>query len=457
MGRIMIAAVGSGSGKTTIVCGLLNALVKAGKKAVSCKCGPDYIDPMFHENVIEIKSVNIDLFFSDKEDIKKIISKHSKQSDITVIEGVMGFYDGMFSDSTEASSYHIAKETDTPVIIVFKCGGMYLTAAAVIKGIIDFKKDSNIKGIVLNNIKKPTYDLLKPVIEKHCGVDVLGFIPPLDKEYILKGRHLGLVIPNEIENLKNTVDSLGDIILKNIDINKIVEISETAPELEYHEYIGEKRVGFNLGSKKNIKIAIAYDNAFCFYYRSNLELLEQMGCNIVTFSPIEEKKLPSGTDGVIIGGGYPENYCCELSSNEHMKELLKEKLENGMPCIAECGGFMYLNKSIEDISGKIYNTVGFFDGNCFKTDRLVRFGYINLYAVKDTFVLKENQKIKAHEFHYWDCEKNGEFFKAVKPSGKKEWSCINIKENTVAGFPHLYYCSNTEFVKNFVRKCGEWR
>ena len=444
----MIAATSSGSGKTMITCGLLQALVNRKMKVTSFKCGPDYIDPMFHSKVIGTKSRNIDTFFADKNTIYYLMNKATKDMDISVIEGVMGYYDGLAGISTEASSYDVANVTNTPVILVVNCRGMSLSILPIIKGFLEFKENSNIKGVILNQISEMMYIQIKKLIEENLSIKVLGYVPVL-KDLVIESRHLGLVTPDEIVDLKDKLNKLSDQLEKTINIDEIINIANSAKELEYSKPQALKLEG-------NPKVAVAYDEAFCFYYEENIELLKEMGATIEYFSPIRDKELPENISGLILGGGYPELYADTLSNNKTMIQSIKYAIDKGLPCIAECGGFMYLHESMEDNEKKFHNMVGVIRGKAYKTSKLGRFGYINLKATKDNFLCKEGVSIKAHEFHYWDSESCGESFIAEKPLRKRSWNCINTTNNLLAGFPHLYYYSNIEIPQEFIKRCIEF-
>lgn len=443
--RVMLAAPSSGGGKTTAICALLKALEMRGAKASACKCGPDYIDPMFHRKVMGVPSVNLDLFFSDAETVKYLMAKNARNSDITVIEGVMGYYDGMSMSGAEASSYDIARKTGTPVILVMPCRGAAYTLAAVIRGITEFKSDSNIQGIILNNISKMTYKALKGIIEKETGIRVAGFLPRLDN-LEFKSRHLGLVTPQDAEGVDKILEHLGKTAIKTLDLDMIFKIAAEAPDIEViRPEIKEIAHG--------IKIGIAYDKAFCFYYSENIELLEEMGCEIKYFSPINDSELPKEVDGVILGGGYPELYAKELSGNISMLDSVRKAIRNGIPCIAECGGFMYLHEYFEDNDKNEYRGVGIIEGKAFKTDKLVRFGYIDITANENSVLLNKGENIRGHEFHYWDSTDNGCACTAVKPSGTRSWKCVHSEEGLFAGFPHVYFYSNPKTAVNFINAC----
>lgn len=450
--RIMIAGIGSGSGKTTLVCGILMALKMRNLKAASCKCGPDYIDPMFHSRIFDIPSINLDLFFTSPQVMNYLLCRNGEDRDITVIEGVMGFYDGLSMESDRASSYEVAKMSKTPVILTVCCKGMAYSVVPLIRGMIEFREDSNIKGIILNQVSDMTYHQLKPVIEQELGIPVLGHLPVL-QEFVLESRHLGLVMPKERDNLSQELERLGKLIENNINIEEIIKIAAEAPELfcenplEHHK-IAPKCPETILG--------VAEDEAFCFYYRDNLKLLEELGCKLVKFSPLHDKKLPEQIQGILFGGGYPELHAQQLSRNLSMKQSIQNALKAGMPCMAECGGFQYLQKSLW-VEGVEYPMADVIPSTSENTGKLVRFGYIHLKGSNVNPYLKAGEEIKAHEFHYFDSTDNGDTCLAVKPSGKRQWQCVYAGKNLFAGYPHLYFYSNIRFIQRFIKACQEWK
>jgi len=441
--RLMIAGTNSGCGKTTITCGILAALKQMQLSSASCKCGPDYIDPMFHSMVFDIPSQNLDLFFTNPEETKYLLSKNSTDKDITVIEGVMGFYDGMQMDSTKASSYELAAVTETPVVLVINCKGMALSVVPLIKGFLEFRADNTVQGVILNGVSEMTGKQLTKIIEEQLPVKVYGCIPYL-QEFTLASRHLGLITPYELDGMKESLEQLGIEIQKHVDMEGLLQLAATAPDIE--DDIPESLSRFipsNVGD--GINVAVAFDKAFCFYYKENLELLKEVGCNLIYFSPMEDKKIPENADVVLLGGGYPEIYAKELSENVSMRNDIKRRIEGGLFCIAECGGFMYLHEEMESDDAVMYPMAGVIKGKCVNKNKLVRFGYISVESNSDNSILQEGDEVRAHEFHYWDSTNNGESFLAKKPSGKRSWTCCHVG-NGVMGYPHFYYYSNPEFI-----------
>lgn len=438
--RVMFAATRSGSGKTTVTCGVLAALKKQNIKVQAYKCGPDYIDPMFHRTVLGIDTGNLDTFFAGADAIGRILARDTKEADLVVMEGVMGYYDGVGGTTTMASSYELSKVTKTPVILVVDAKGASVTLAAIIRGIMEYKKDSRIAGVILNRVSPMFYSRIKHVIEAECGISVLGYLPE-NASFAVPSRHLGLLQPDEMQKQRDWVETVAEAARKTIDIDGILEIAAQAETLQ-----AQKPADVRQNSKfpSGYRIGVARDAAFSFYYRENLRMLEDMGATLVYFSPLADAELPV-VDALIFGGGYPELYAKQLCENSSMRESILQALESGMPCHAECGGFLYLGKSLADAQGNVYEMVGFLDGAGFRTERLQRFGYVEL-ASQDADAFAVNTVLRGHEFHYWDSTDCGDACLAWKPLSKqKTYPCMVKKKGTFAGFPHLYYAGAENF------------
>lgn len=441
--RVMIAAVSSSSGKTTFTCGILQALVNRNLRVTSFKCGPDYIDPMFHTKVIGTKSRNLDTFFCSQQVIRQLFSKHARQSEISVMEGVMGYYDGLAGTTVNASSYELAKITKTPVILVVNCKGMSVSVCALIRGFLEYQPDSNIKGILLNQVSPMMYATIKNMIEEQLPVQVLGYLPYLE-HWKLESRHLGLITADEIVDLKQKLSDLAKQVEQSINIPAIIALAQTAvdisADLPKYQPLGQIRIGY------------AKDKAFCFYYQDNLDLLEELGAQLVPFSPLTQQQLPEELDGLLLGGGYPELYAKELAQNQSMRQSIQKAINQQMPCIAECGGFMYLHQTLDGLP-----MVGAIQADCYPTTKLRRFGYITLIAQKDNLLCTQGEQIPAHEFHYWDSTDCGVDFVAQKPLRKTRWNCIHANDSLFAGYPHLYFYGNVHFAEKFIKQCMEYR
>ncbi|SFG74203.1 nicotinate-nucleotide--dimethylbenzimidazole phosphoribosyltransferase [Oribacterium sp. WCC10] len=546
----VLAADKSGSGKTTLTCGLINVLKKREVKVQSFKCGPDYIDPMFHRKVLGVPAANLDSFFVSKEMLRTLYTERAEQADISVIEGVMGYYDGLGGVSVEGSTWEIADIIDSPTVLVMDCKGASVSIAAMIRGMLDFGKtvtarqtgyrdntcehlpqdesplyiddrngntgssgddrmnDSGIRGVILNRVSPVFYERLKGVIEENCPeIKVLGYLPEM-KNLAVPSRHLGLIEPGDMEDFNSWIEAVSDQIEKTVDVDGILELAGTTKSGKTHvkkisefrdgsvaseisrsvdsdlsrsdnSFSIQSKVGFNnyenhvdlnvytdfirgseiradhisdLRVNNKVKLGIAEDEAFNFYYQENRELLEKMGAELVPFSPLHDEKLPEDLDGVIIGGGYPELYAEKLSQNVSMREALVSCIKGGMPVIAECGGYMYLNSSIctEDSletdkichngsiksgcekdknrgsnkkttenthleSRKQFEMCGVFSGEATKKQRLVRFGYISAETKLPGLFGEAGTVLKGHEFHRYDCEYNGDGFVLRKP------------------------------------------
>ncbi len=449
--RIMLAAPKSGSGKTMITCGLLQAFLLRGITCRSFKCGPDYIDPMFHKAVLGIDGGNLDTFFLDKASVRELLIRESEETEISVIEGVMGYYDGMGGDSTWASSYEVACAVETPVVLILDCAGASLSLAAVLKGFLEYRKDSHIQGVILNRISPVMAERLTPQLEE-LGVSVFGYLPQC-AEADFSSRHLGLVLPGEVEGLKDKLIKLAYKMEETVDIDGLLKLSETAPVLAFKsERKGkEKLTAFS----EKVRVGIAVDEAFCFYYQENRKLLEEMGAELIPFSPLRDSRLPDGICGLILGGGYPELYLKQLSGNQDMLREIREANRNKIPILAECGGFLYLHEELESEEHEVCQMAGVIPGKAFPTGKLKRFGYIEAAAKEDMPFLKKGESVRGHEFHYWDSTNNGTQMEARKPGRNVKWDCVVAKGNLMAGFPHFYYPSNPGLPERFIEACRQ--
>lgn len=462
---ILFAAASSGCGKTTITCGALRAWQRKGLKIKAWKCGPDYIDPMFHKQVLGIPGGNLDSFFLSKEALKAQYQQKNVGFDLAVMEGVMGYYDGLGGISTQASTYEVAQAVDVPVILILDGKGASLSLAAMLRGFLQYQKDSHIVGVILNRTSPMIGARLKPVLEAE-GVKYLGCVP-VSKEIQFDSRHLGLVMPEEVPQIQKQLDEIADLLEESVDLDGILELARSyAEKVENNEDAGlakcqtsqvamkTRAAGSFTESRNPLRIAVARDEAFCFYYQENMELLESLGVELIPFSPIHDQELPAKVSGVILGGGYPENYAKALSENTSMLASIRQAWENKMPFLAECGGFLYLHQELEGSDGIFYPLAGEIPDKAWKTNRLGRFGYITLTPDHpDTCLIR---KIKGHEFHYWESGDCGTCWTAKKPLSDRSWSCVHSEQGQIAGFPHLYYPSAPEFAEQWLEMCRKW-
>lgn len=474
MYRWMIAAPASGSGKTAAVCGLLTLLKKRGCSTGAFKCGPDYIDPMFHKKVLGIPGCNLDSFFLEPEQLRDLFCRETAELEAAVVEGVMGYFDGVGGMSW-GSSWDIARILKLPVILVVDGHGASLSVLAQIKGFLDYqptgeREENRIAGVILNRTSPSMCSVLKPRIEKELGIACLGCIPVL-KWLDLKSRHLGLLLPDEIGNLQEQMERLSQVLEESVDVERLLELGR-GPQRRYEsgadqedgagredEAGREDRAGRKKKQgEETFCLAAAMDEAFCFYYQENLELLRELGARIIPFSPLRDEKLPEQTDGILLGGGYPELYAAELGENRSMREFIRRAAEEGMPILGECGGYLYLLEELEGEDGNMYPMAGVFSGSGKREERLRHFGYVTVRTGADSSYLKKGQQIRGHEFHYWHCQKDETegAMEAKKPLGGKKWPAMRIKHQVTAGFPHLYYPSLPEFAERFARACMEY-
>ncbi|MCI1580598.1 MAG: cobyrinate a,c-diamide synthase [Clostridium beijerinckii] len=457
MRSIIISSNCSGGGKTTFTLGLMKVLKSRNFHVQGYKVGPDYIDTAFHKAVTGIASRNLDTFLMGEEGVKKSFQKGS--GNIGIIEGVMGLYDGIGA-SEKGSTYHVSKLLgNMPIVLVLSPKGQSASICAEISGFKNYK-DANIVGVVLNSVSEKYYNLLKYAIEKNCNMKVFGYIPKTP-EIALSSRHLGLVQSMEILNLEEKLDICANLMEKYVDIDGIINATQeykisTDGDLSNSFKEDNKQKSFEslIGESKNrnLKIGVALDKAFSFYYKDNLEALENLG-EVVYFSPINDKELPQNLDFLYIGGGYPEVFKKELENNYSMRKSIKEALDRGLRCYAECGGLMYLTQSIDGSE-----MVGFFNGDSTMTNKLQNFGYCKVKIDNKCFdnrSLEDNEfEINAHEFHkskvdldednVYEVEKtlyNGEVLK---------WKCGYFKNNTLGGYAHINFLGNEELLKALV-------
>lgn len=456
--RVLLAAGSSGSGKTLITCGILQALVNRGKDVASFKCGPDYIDPMFHSRVIGTRSGNLDTFFTGDEVTRYLMGKNAETCDIAVIEGVMGYYDGLGGMTSQASAYDLATVTDTPVILIVNSRGMSVSLTAYIKGFLEYRSDSHIKGVIFNQMSPMLYPRMKTLVEQELGIEVLGYVPQVD-DCVIESRHLGLVLPEEIPMLKERLEHLSEVLEQTLDLERLLALAEEASELNTPTRVQlcEKNPSYGFRLSEPVRIAVADDEAFCFFYEDNFRLLQEMGAELIRFSPIHDSAVPNEIDGLLLYGGYPELYGEQLEANVLMRSAVHTHIEQGLPCMAECGGFMYLHEELEDMDGAVRKMAGVISGKVFRTKRLQRFGYITLHQKRPVLDCEDLGGIPAHEFHYFDSTDCGSAFAAEKPLSSRSWECMHADQRKLIGFPHLHYYGNPHIAEAFLKQCLRYK
>jgi len=444
MKTLMIAAMASGAGKTVTSCAILAALKKRGVRLSAFKCGPDYIDPMFHERVLGIPSRNLDLFLQGEDGARKTLSR--AEADFALIEGAMGYYDGL-NNTDAVSAYALARLTGTPVVLAVSPKGSGLTLAAQLRGLLDFRPESGITALILSACPEKRAASLALVLERETGLPVLGYLPPME-EARFESRHLGLMTAREIGDLEARLAALGEAAEYYIDVDRLLELGK---DLDLQTRINR----LPLKEKAKCRIAVARDEAFCFTYADNLDALREAGAELCFFSPLHDAVLPDA-DGLYLPGGYPELHARALSENTAMRRSIAEAIGRGLPTVAECGGFLYLGQSLADAEGQGFPMCGVLPGHGFRTPRLQRFGYLTLRAAEDSLLFRAGEEIPAHEFHYWDSTINGVALCAAKADGRT-WRCGFVSPGLCAAFPHLHFGGALPLAERFVKACEKWK
>ncbi|SDZ76343.1 cobyrinic acid a,c-diamide synthase [Thalassobacillus cyri] len=447
--RLVVAGVSSGVGKTSIAIGLMAAFMKKGLTVQGFKCGPDYIDPSYHAAVTRRPSRNLDSWMLPPDIMKEVFVKGSEGADVSIIEGVMGFYDGKSPTSNQGSTAEISTLLDCPAILIVDCSAMARSAAAIVKGFQELDPEVNIAGVIANKVgSKGHYQLIKEAVEQECGIPVCGYLLK-NKSLEMPERHLGLVPSIERGELDEQLDQLGEAVAETIDVDQIYQISEQ-PVLTAEPSL------FRRKGASEVTIAVARDEAFNFYYQENLELIEHYGAEVVYFSPLNGEVLPPEADGLYLGGGFPELFPEQLAKNKEVKQSIKEAVEEGLPVLAECGGLMYLSDSITTIDGKTYPMAGVLPGKTEMQAKLASLGYREISGLPNNYLFKNGMEVRGHEFHYSIFKPAGQLPGAYRVSsrfGTGEEGCLY--KNVVAGYTHLHFASNPEVLDNFLQACKE--
>lgn len=447
--RVMVSAPASGSGKTVATCAIVRLLQRAGMMPAAFKCGPDFIDQLFHREVTGTAAGNLDAFFSDVHALRALMARGAAGKDIAVVEGAMGFYDGMAPGTTDGSAYDVARATGTPVVLVVPARGASTSLAATVQGFCRFRPDANVRGVILNGCSAHACAYATEAIERECGVAVLGYVPR-DDAFALESRHLGLVTADEVSGLRARLDAMADILADTLDLERLVGIARAAQPISVEPY----RTAPERAAAP--RIAVTRDEACCFWYAENLRMLQDLGAELVPFSPLHDAALPAGIDGVYLCGGYPELHARQLAENRALREQIRDALADGMPCVAECGGFLYLLEHLEDEAGVSWPMVGALAGSSRRGRGLEHFGYIELTVDRDGIYGSAGTVLRGHEFHYWRADEEGSDATARKPRRDRSWPCLVHMPSLAAGFPHVYYPSNPDAARAFVRACEQY-
>lgn len=450
---LVIAGTHSGVGKTTISMGLMGLLSRR-MPVQPFKVGPDYIDPAFHTFITGRHCRNLDGWLLDENTLRYLYAKNGCPGGIGVVEGVMGLFDGAGSRSRPGSTAHIAEVLKLPVVLVVDGRGMSASAAAMVLGYRAYDPLLKLRGVLFNNVKsKRHFSLLREAVERDTGVRVVGYMPQ-EESIRLPSRHLGLVPREEVEGFQQKLDRLVESMEETVEVEALLEIAREAEgPLDFVPPVIEP-VG-------HVKLAVAHDRAFHFYYRDNLELLQALGAELFFFSPLEEASLPTGIDGIYIGGGFPEVFARELEAGEPLKKEIAAAAENGMPIYGECGGLMYLSEGIYTLEGGYYNMAGVFPGKVRMTGRLQRFGYVELQMEEDNLLGRRGERVRAHEFHHSRLEGRPagqsafQVYKRRNGNLVDEWRCGVSYRKVLASYPHIHFYSNLSVPSSLLRTCLE--
>lgn len=459
MKKFLIAGATSGVGKTSATLGIISALVEKGYSVQPYKIGPDYVDTKFHTRVSGHASRNIDDYLiPDDDTLKYLFEKDTEDIDLGIVEGVMGLYDGLGSDKDAHSTAALAKKLHLPVVLIVSGKSISTSAAAVVKGFVEFDPEVNIAGVVINNVMSENhYQLIKAAISRYCPqVKIFGYMK-FDQTLQLPSRQLGLVPDQEVHSVDQKIAGLAKIVQRNIDLEEILKVASD----EKLDYQGTFSKEIRKLKVNPITIGLAQDDAFNFYYRDNLELLKDLGITLVSFSPTNDQQLPK-VDALWFGGGYPEEQADKLAANLQMKQRIREFAKEGKPIYAECGGLMYLGNDLVTDNGDDHQMVGIFKGTSQMTQRLKKFGYCQAIPQQDCFIGLKDSKIYGHEFHHStftpDPQQGPTEILTMQKyrDGKlaSQWTGGYQFENTFASYLHIHFYQSPQLAKAIFSSLG---
>jgi len=389
--RIVVAGTHSGAGKTTIASGLMAALVNRGLRVAPFKVGPDFIDPSYHALATGRPGRNLDAFLSSPELVGPLFAHGVRGADVAVVEGVMGLFDGKSGGGELASTAHVAKLLDAPVVLVVDGSAMARSAAAMVHGYATFDPELNVAGVVLNRVGSATHERMLRDALAPLGIPVLGVLRR-DAAVSTPDRHLGLVPAAERrKEAQESIDALGIVVARSLDLDAAMRLASSAGSLRAEPWSPEAP---EEERTPEVRVSVAAGPSFSFLYEENVELMEGAGAEVIHFDPTSDRDLPDGTDALYLGGGFPEAYSDALSANEPMKESVARFAGGGRPVVAECGGLLYLARELD---GK--PMCGVLDASARMTDRLT-LGYREARATHDSPLAEENASVRGHEFHY---------------------------------------------------------
>ncbi|MBI4805172.1 MAG: cobyrinate a,c-diamide synthase [Desulfovibrio sp.] len=440
---LLVSGTHSGCGKTSLTLGLLAAFSRRGLRVAPFKTGPDFIDPGLHALACGRKSHNLDSWMLSEDANQALFARYAAQSDVAVLEGVMGLFDGASGVGEQGSAAHMAKLLGISVVLVIDASGMARSAAAVAQGFAGFDPDLNLAGVVFNRVGGPGHRSILSEAMELAKIPVLGFLPK-DLELAVPSRHLGLVTAQDLGERPQWMERLADWVETAVDLDSLLKaLPETAVGASVEEASTAPRV----------RLGVARDRAFCFAYEENLRLLESAGAELVFFSPLTDARLPGRIDGLYLPGGYPELHASALSENAAMLADIREFSLSGLPVYGECGGFMALMESIEDIGGRVWPMVGVFPCRARMGERFAALGYREVRFMASTPLGPAATAVRGHEFHYSHLVAVPDVpavYALEGRTGKLDSPEGFLRCNTLGSYVHLHFASNPAVAAHFV-------
>ncbi|MBI4753117.1 cobyrinate a,c-diamide synthase [Candidatus Desantisbacteria bacterium] len=449
--RIIIAGTHSGCGKTTIAMGIMAALTKKGYHIQPFKTGPDYIDASYHSEITGLKSRNLDTWLLDRDVVLELFDHATQKTKISVIEGVMGLYDGFNGEAGEkGSTAHLAKLLNAPIILIVDAHGMAASAAAIIMGFNEFDPELNIVGVIFNKVgSQRHFQCLKQAVEDKCrNIKVLGYLPK-NKNITIPERHLGLTMLNKRKIIESILHPLIEEIIEHIDLELLVKIAQAVPSLPAYT----RSIFPLIIQTEKVSIGVAKDDAFCFYYEDNLDILKELGAELVYFSPLNDIQLPM-VDGLYFGGGFPELFGSNIESNISMRTWVTHASNLGMPIYAECGGMLYLMDAVITPEDRTSHMVGLIHGEARLQPRLNRLGYCTATMLEDNILGQKGTSIRGHRFH-WSNLENAPEPNAYQLNDNEKVGFIH--PNLLASYIHFHFGSQVSLAQGFVKSCCQYK
>lgn len=476
--RVIIAGTGSGSGKTIVTLGLMRAFARRGLKVQGFKCGPDYIDPAYHAAVTGRPARNLDSWMTSHAYLLQYFAGSSGDAEVSVIEGVMGLYDGKEPDGLTGSTAELAIITDSPVVLVVDVRSMGRSAAAVVLGFRQLEPQVRIAAVIVNRCGSESHYLtVKTAIEAACGIPVIGGLMR-DAALDIPERHLGLLPAVERGELEALFGHAADLLAAGVDLEQLLQIAQAAPPLPPCPAVkatdaSESASSGSTEAARSVPaaagtampaqgpvIAVAKDAAFNFYYADNLELLGRAGARLIPFSPLRGEQIPPEADGIYLGGGFPEEFAAEISANTGFIGGLLAAAEAGMPLYAECGGYMVLARTLTDRAGAVHRMAGVIPADAVMQERRAALGYREVTALQDSLLLKRGERLRGHEFHYsvmnYDEQEDRLYAYESKGRGGSRPEGY-LRGNVMAAYAHIHLASHFPAAERFVSACRFYR